>query len=95
MFAYSRGAHEVNPECCLILHFKEWITLDKEGNNNTHVISFTLCRDPQFKEMLDLMAMLKKGYCDSVKVRIGRLQNLIASSCIGMKEIMKGAIFFF
>jgi len=40
-------------------------------------------RDPQFKEMLDLMAMLKKGYCDSVKVRIGRLQNLVASSCIG------------
>ncbi|XP_012280936.1 probable phosphorylase b kinase regulatory subunit beta isoform X3 [Orussus abietinus] len=39
-------------------------------------------RDPQFKEMLDLFAMLKKGYCDSTKVRIGRLQNLISSSCI-------------
>lgn len=40
-------------------------------------------RDPQFKEMLDLLAMLKKGYCDGTKVRIGRLQNLISSSCIG------------
>ncbi|XP_043276560.1 probable phosphorylase b kinase regulatory subunit beta isoform X2 [Venturia canescens] len=39
-------------------------------------------RDPQFKEMLDLLAMLKKGYCDGTKVRIGRLQNLISSSCI-------------
>lgn len=28
-------------------------------------------RDPQFKEMLDLMAMLKKGYCNGMKVRIG------------------------
>lgn len=46
-------------------------------------------RDPQFKEMLDLMAMLKKGYCDSVKVRIGRLQNLIASSCIGEYSLLK------
>lgn len=27
--------------------------------------------------------MLKKGYCDGTKVRIGRLQNLISSSCIG------------
>jgi len=40
-------------------------------------------RDPQFKKMLDLFAMLKKGYCDKTKVRIGRLQNLISSSCIG------------
>ena len=27
--------------------------------------------------------MLKKGYCDDLKVRTGRLQNLISSSCIG------------
>ena len=39
-------------------------------------------RDPQFTEMIDLLAMLKKGYCDGMKVRIGRLQNLISSSCI-------------
>nr|CAD7452768.1 unnamed protein product [Timema tahoe] len=45
-------------------------------------------RDPQFKEMLDLLAMLKKGHCDGTKVRIGRLQNLIASSCIEHLDFM-------
>ncbi|XP_018908570.1 probable phosphorylase b kinase regulatory subunit beta isoform X2 [Bemisia tabaci] len=45
-------------------------------------------RDPQFKEMLDLMAMLKKGYCDGIKVQIGRLQNLISSSCIEHLDFM-------
>ncbi|XP_076338400.1 putative phosphorylase b kinase regulatory subunit beta isoform X3 [Tachypleus tridentatus] len=39
-------------------------------------------RDVHFKEMLDLLAMLKKGHCDGVKIRTGRLQNLISSSCI-------------
>lgn len=33
--------------------------------------------------MLELLAMLKKGHCDGLKVRTGRLQNLISSSCIG------------
>jgi phosphorylase kinase alpha/beta subunit len=32
--------------------------------------------------MLDLLAQLKSGHCDGVKVRTGRLQNLIASSCL-------------
>ncbi|XP_061515026.1 probable phosphorylase b kinase regulatory subunit beta isoform X2 [Anopheles gambiae] len=45
-------------------------------------------RDPQFKEMIDLLAMLKKGYCDDMKVRIGRLQNLISSSCIEHLDFM-------
>ncbi|KAL1514297.1 hypothetical protein ABEB36_003576 [Hypothenemus hampei] len=45
-------------------------------------------RDPQFKKMLDLLAMLKKGYCDNVKVRIGRLQNLISSSCMEHLDFM-------
>ncbi|CAG9825330.1 unnamed protein product [Phaedon cochleariae] len=45
-------------------------------------------RDPQFKKMLDLLAMLKKGYCDTVKVRIGRLQNLISSSCVEHLDFM-------
>ncbi|BET00920.1 Phosphorylase B kinase [Nesidiocoris tenuis] len=45
-------------------------------------------RDPQFKEMLDLMAMLKKGYCEGIKVRIGRLQNLTASSCVEHLDFM-------
>ncbi|XP_077542615.1 putative phosphorylase b kinase regulatory subunit beta isoform X3 [Haemaphysalis longicornis] len=39
-------------------------------------------RDAHFKELLDLLAMLKKGHCDGLKVRMGRLQNLISSSCI-------------
>jgi len=45
-------------------------------------------RDPQFKEMLELLAMLKKGYCDDLKVRTGRLQNLISSSCIEHLDFM-------
>ncbi|XP_046386371.1 probable phosphorylase b kinase regulatory subunit beta isoform X1 [Ischnura elegans] len=45
-------------------------------------------RDPQFKEMLDLLAMLRKGHCDGLKVRIGRLQNLISSSCIEHLDFM-------
>ncbi|XP_049964722.1 probable phosphorylase b kinase regulatory subunit beta isoform X1 [Schistocerca serialis cubense] len=45
-------------------------------------------RDPQFTEMLDLLAMLKKGFCDGMKVRIGRLQNLISSSCIEHLDFM-------
>ena len=28
-------------------------------------------RDPHFKKMLDLMAMLKRGYCEGTKIRIG------------------------
>lgn len=42
--------------------------------------------------MLDLFAMLKKGYCDKTKVRIGRLQNLISSSCIGNNLIFNNYI---
>lgn len=46
-------------------------------------------RDPQFNKMVDLLAMFKKGYCDSVKVRIGRLQNLLSSSCIEHLDFMR------
>ncbi|PZC81128.1 hypothetical protein B5X24_HaOG213229 [Helicoverpa armigera] len=45
-------------------------------------------RDPHFKHMLDLFAMLKKGHCDGVKVRLGRLQNLISSSCMEHLDFM-------
>ncbi|XP_044266152.1 probable phosphorylase b kinase regulatory subunit beta isoform X3 [Tribolium madens] len=45
-------------------------------------------RDPQFKKMLDLLAMFKKGYCEGVKVRVGRLQNLISSSCVEHLDFM-------
>ncbi|XP_063236917.1 probable phosphorylase b kinase regulatory subunit beta isoform X2 [Bacillus rossius redtenbacheri] len=48
-------------------------------------------RDPQFKEMLSLFAMLKKGHCDGTKVRIGRLQNLVASSCIEHLDFMNSS----
>ncbi|XP_065573924.1 probable phosphorylase b kinase regulatory subunit beta isoform X2 [Artemia franciscana] len=39
-------------------------------------------RDPQFKEMIDLFALLRNGSLEGLKVRTGRLQNLISSSCI-------------
>lgn len=40
-------------------------------------------RDTHFREMLDLLAQFKKGILDSsLKIKIGRLQNLISSSCI-------------
>ncbi|XP_035712716.1 probable phosphorylase b kinase regulatory subunit beta isoform X2 [Folsomia candida] len=45
-------------------------------------------RDRKFKELLDLFAELKKGHCDGLKVRIGRLQNLISSSCIEHLDFM-------
>lgn len=48
-------------------------------------------RDVQFKRMLDLLAMLKKGYCDGIKVRIGRLQNLISSSCMEHLDFMNSS----
>lgn len=38
--------------------------------------------------MLELLAMLKKGHCDGLKVRTGRLQNLISSSCIEHLDFM-------
>ncbi|CAG7786316.1 unnamed protein product [Allacma fusca] len=45
-------------------------------------------RDRKFKEMLDVFAMLKKGHCDGHKVRIGRLQNLLSSSCVEHLDFM-------
>ena len=40
-------------------------------------------RDANFRKMVDLLAMLKTGSCEGVKVRVGRLQNLMSSSCTG------------
>ncbi|CAL4122771.1 unnamed protein product, partial [Meganyctiphanes norvegica] len=48
-------------------------------------------RDIHFRELLDLLAQLKTGFCEGVKVRTGRLQNLIASSCIEHLDFMKTA----
>ncbi|CAL4083790.1 unnamed protein product, partial [Meganyctiphanes norvegica] len=45
-------------------------------------------RDVHFRELLDLLAQLKTGYCDGLKVRTGRLQNLISSSCIEHLDFM-------
>ncbi|MCL4124235.1 UNVERIFIED_CONTAM: hypothetical protein GTU68_045867, partial [Idotea baltica] len=45
-------------------------------------------RDVNFRELLDLLAKLKTGYCDGLKVRTGRLQNLINSSCIEHLDFM-------
>nr|XP_053638144.1 probable phosphorylase b kinase regulatory subunit beta [Cherax quadricarinatus] len=45
-------------------------------------------RDVHFRELLDLLAMLKTGYCDGLKIRTGRLQNLISSSCIEHLDFM-------
>lgn len=40
-------------------------------------------RDVHFRELLDLLSQFKKGYLESgLKVKTGRLQNLISSSCI-------------
>ena len=39
-------------------------------------------RDIDFRKLLDLLAGLKAGNVDGLKVRTGRLQNLVSSSCI-------------
>lgn len=40
-------------------------------------------RDINFREMLDLLSQFKRGILDSgLKIKTGRLQNLISSSCI-------------
>merc|ERR1719481_240949 len=46
------------------------------------IISESDMRDPQFSEMLKFIAQLKHGVVDGIKVRLGRLQNLLSSSCI-------------
>ncbi|KAF2352247.1 Glycoside hydrolase family 15/Phosphorylase b kinase regulatory chain family [Trinorchestia longiramus] len=45
-------------------------------------------RDIHFRELLDLLASLKSGHCDGLKVRTGRLQNLISSSCVEHLDFM-------
>eukprot|EP00094_Tigriopus_californicus_P001875 TCALIF_01806-PC protein Name:"Similar to CG8475 Probable phosphorylase b kinase regulatory subunit beta (Drosophila melanogaster)" AED:0.51 eAED:0.51 QI:0/0.4/0.33/0.66/1/1/6/0/355 len=39
-------------------------------------------KDPQFPVMLEFLSQLRTGSVDNVKVRLGRLQNLIATSCL-------------
>eukprot|EP00092_Neocalanus_flemingeri_P018371 GFUD01019880.1.p1 GENE.GFUD01019880.1~~GFUD01019880.1.p1 ORF type:complete len:1110 (+),score=249.46 GFUD01019880.1:78-3407(+) len=47
-------------------------------------------RDPQFSEMLKFLAELRHGHCEGVKVRLGRLQNLLSSSCIEHLDFLPG-----
>ena len=46
------------------------------------VITEDNLRNPQFPVMLELLSELRTGSINGVKVRLGRLQNLLASSCI-------------
>ena len=39
-------------------------------------------RDPHFDKMVKFLAQIKSGQVDGIKVRLGRVQNLLASSCI-------------
>ncbi|XP_047741057.1 probable phosphorylase b kinase regulatory subunit beta isoform X3 [Hyalella azteca] len=48
-------------------------------------------RDIHFRELLDLLASLKSGHCDGLKVRTGRLQNLISSSCVEHLDFMSNS----
>ena len=47
-------------------------------------------RDPQFGSMLNFLAQLRQGHCEGVKVRLGRLQNLLSSSCIEHLDFLSG-----
>ena len=39
-------------------------------------------RNPQFSELLAFLAELRRGEVEGVKVRLGRLQNLLSSACV-------------
>ena len=50
-------------------------------------LSFTntflfVCRGPNARLIFELLAQFKRGECDGVKVRLGRLQEFIPSACI-------------
>merc|ERR1719481_1247632 len=47
-------------------------------------------RDPQFGEMIKFMAELRHGHCEGIKVRLGRLQNLLSSSCMEHLDFLPG-----
>ena len=51
------------------------------------MISEDNMRDPQFPKMLELLGDLKRGNCEGVKIRLGRLQNLVSSSCVEHVDI--------
>ena len=47
-------------------------------------------RDPQFGVMMNFLADLRQGHCEGIKVRLGRLQNLLSSSCIEHLDFLSG-----
>merc|ERR1719209_7928 len=54
------------------------------------LISENDMQDPQFGEMVKLLAELRQGHCEGVKVKLGRLQNLINSACIEHLDFLSG-----
>ncbi|XP_023336391.1 probable phosphorylase b kinase regulatory subunit beta isoform X4 [Eurytemora carolleeae] len=54
------------------------------------LISENNMRDPQFIVMLELLAEMKEGQCSGVKIRLGRLQNLISSACVEHIDLVHG-----
>ena len=40
--------------------------------------------------MVKLLAELRQGHCEGVKVKLGRLQNLITSACIEHLDFLSG-----
>ena len=44
---------------------------------------FTLCfRGQNARYMFELLAQFKRGECDGIKVRLGRLQEFVSSACV-------------
>jgi len=53
------------------------------------LISEDNMRDPHFNVMLNLLSEIKHGSYGGVKVRLGRLQNLLTSACIEHIDVVK------
>ena len=44
--------------------------------------SYLICRGPNAHYLFHLLAHFKRGDCDGIKVRLGRLQEFIQTACI-------------
>ncbi|XP_074644676.1 phosphorylase b kinase regulatory subunit beta-like isoform X2 [Tubulanus polymorphus] len=49
-------------------------------------------RGPQWREFIDLLAEMKRGSVGGIKVRVGRLQNMISSACMEHLDFFTGHI---
>ena len=47
-----------------------------------NIISYLICRGPNAHYLFHLLAHFKRGDCDGIKVRLGRLQEFIQTACI-------------